>query len=280
MGVEVPERAEYVRVILNELNRIASHFLFYGTFGMEAGALTPFLYGFIARERIQQIFEAVGGARLTHNYLRVGGVKFDVPADFKQRVRDVLPYLEQGLTDCVNLLSQNEIFLARTRGISPMSGEDAIDYGLSGPVLRASGVAMDVRRSDPYSIYDRFDFEIPVGANGDTYDRYVIRVEEVHQSLRIIRQALDQMPEGPVMGNAPRVLRPPAGEVYVRTECPRGDFGVYLVSKGGPMPYRLKIRAPSFCNLIALRQMLQGCYVADSVMILGSLDIVLGEVDR
>ncbi|MDO8672925.1 MAG: NADH-quinone oxidoreductase subunit D [Dehalococcoidia bacterium] len=280
MKIEVPERAEYVRVILCELNRIASHMLFYGCMGADAGALTPFLYGFIERERIQQIFEAVCGGRLTVNYLRVGGLKQDVPADFKERVRSILPPLERGLADCDNLLSQNEILLVRARDIGIIKAEEAINFGLSGPTLRASGVAEDIRRTEPYSIYDRFDFEIPVGEVGDTYDRYILRVEEMRQSIGIIKQALDQMPDGPILGTVPRVLRPPAGEVYVRTECPRGDFGVYLVSKGGPMPYRLKVRAPSFCNLMALRTMLAGCWVADTVMVLGSLDIVLGEVDR
>ncbi len=280
MGIEVPERAEYIRVILCELNRIASHMLFYGVYGLDAGAMTPVLYGFRERERIQSLFESVTGARMMHNYLRVGGVKQDLPDDFDKRMTVLLGQLKRGIEECDELLSQNELFLARTKGIGTLSAQDAIDYGVSGPALRASGVLEDVRISEPYSIYDRFDFGIPVGTYGDCWDRYYVRVEEMRQSVAIIEQAMKQMGPGPIMANVRRIARPPRGEVYVRTESPRGDFGVYLVSDGGDKPYRVKVRTPSFANLQALQHLLRDAYVADAVVILGSLDIVLGEVDR
>lgn len=280
MGVKPPDRAEYIRVILCELNRIASHMLFYGTFGLDAGAMTPIMYGFRERERIQSLFEAVSGARMMHNFIRIGGVKSDVPEDFQQRMVKLLDQLQKGIEECDRLLSMNEIFLSRTKGIGAIAPQEAIAYGMSGPSLRATGVVEDLRISEPYSIYDRFDFAIPVGSKGDCWDRYYVRVEEMRQSLRIIEQAMKQMETGPIMAPLRRISRPPKGEVYVRAENPRGDFGVYLVSDGSDKPFRVKIRAPSFCNLQALRRLLQGAYVADAVVILGSLDIVLGEVDR
>ncbi|HEX2171165.1 MAG TPA: NADH-quinone oxidoreductase subunit D, partial [Dehalococcoidia bacterium] len=187
---------------------------------------------------------------------------------------------EQGIADCNHLLTDNEIFIERTRGIGICSAEDAIDFGLSGPILRGSGVAYDVRKALPYSVYDRFDFTIPTGTQGDVYDRYAVRMEEMRQSVGIVRQALDQLPDGPILAKLPRSIRPPAGDAFVGVENPRGDFAVYLVSHGGNTPYRVKLRGPSFCNLMGLRHMLRGAYVADAVVILGSLDIVLGEVDR
>ena len=280
MGVEVPERAEYIRVILCELNRIASHMLFYGAFGLDAGAMTTIMYGFANRELIQQMFEAVSGARMMHHYFWIGGVKEDVPEDFHPRMTKLLGELKRGVEECDKLLTLNEMFLARTRGIGTISMQDAIAYGMSGPPLRATGLAEDIRRSEPYSIYDRFDFQIPVGNNGDTWDRYFVRIEEMYQSLGIIQQALRQMPEGPILAPTRRIARPPAGEAYMRAENPRGDFGVYLVSDGGDKPYRVKVRSPSFCNLQALRHLMRDAWIADAVMILGSLDIVLGEVDR
>ena len=280
MGVEPPERAQHIRVILCELNRIASHMLFYGVYGLDVGAMTPILYGFRERERIQELFEAVTGARMMHNYFRVGGVKDDLPPDFGDRMARLMDGLRRGVSECDELLSQNEMFLARTKGIGAISGGDAVDYGVTGPALRASGVAEDVRVSEPYSIYDRFDFGVPVGTYGDCWDRYYVRVEEMRQSLGIIEQAMGALPEGPVMANVRRIARPPKGEVYVRTESPRGDFGVFLVSDGSDKPYRVKVRAPSFANLQALQHMLRGAYIADAVVILGSIDIILGEVDR
>jgi NADH-quinone oxidoreductase subunit D len=280
MGLEIPDRAEYIRVILCELNRIASHMLFYGVYGLDVGAMTPVLYGFRERERIQSLFESVTGARMMHNYIRVGGVKEDLPDDFERRMVTLMDQLKRGIEECDDLLTDNEMFLARTKGIGTLSAEDAVDLGVTGPVLRASGVIEDVRISEPYSIYDRFDFGIPVGTYGDCYDRYYVRVEEMRQSMAIIEQAMKQMEPGEIAANVRRIARPPKGEVYQRTESPRGDFGVFLVSDGGDRPYRLKVRAPSFANLQALEHMLRNSYVADSVVILGSIDIVLGEVDR
>ena len=281
MGLEVSERAEYLRVILCELNRIASHLLFIATMGLDAGAMTPSMFCFRGRERIQGLFEAVSGARMMHNYFRVGGLKEDVPDDFLERMRALLPLIREDVEESDRLLSFNEIFLARLKDVAPVSAADAIDFGLTGPCLRASGVDYDVRKAAPYSIYDRFDFEVPVGLDGDCWDRYYLRVQECYESLRIIEQALAQLPEGAVTSSlGRRLIRPPAGEVYVRAENPRGEIGVYLISDGTDRPYRLKVRPPSFCNLSAIRHMLIDTWVADSVVILGSLDIVMGEVDR
>ena len=280
MGLEIPERAEHIRVILCELNRIASHMLFYGVYGLDVGAMTPILYGFRERERIQSLFEAVTGARMMHNFIRIGGVNEDLPQDFDTRMSVLMDQLKRGIEECDELLSENEMFIARTKGIGAISAEDAVDFGVTGPALRASGVLEDVRISEPYSVYDRFDFGIPVGTYGDCWDRYYVRVEEMRQSLKIIEQAMQQMEAGPVMAKVRRIARPPKGEVYVRSESPRGDFGVFLVSDGGDKPYRVKVRAPSFANLQALQYMLRNAYVADAVVILGSIDIVLGEVDR
>ncbi len=280
MGIEVPERAEYIRVILSELNRIASHMLFYGVYGLDVGAMTPVLYGFRERERIQALFESVTGARMMHNYFRIGGIKEDLPDDFDQRMKRLTEQLNRGIAECDELLSQNEMFLARTKGIGAIGAQDALDYGMTGPGLRATGVPEDVRISEPYSIYDRFDFGIPVGTYGDCWDRYYVRVEEMRQSMRIIEQAMAQMEPGPIMANVRRIARPPKGEVYVRTESPRGDFAVFLVSDGSDKPYRVKVRAPSFANLQAFQHLLRDAYVADAVVILGSIDIILGEVDR
>ena len=280
MGLEVPERAQYIRVILCELNRLASHMLFYGTFGLDAGAMTPIMYGFRERERIQSLFEAVSGARMMHNYFRVGGIRFDLPKDFHQRIAWLLDELQKGAEEADRLLTFSEVFLARTRDVGTIDGKTAISYGLSGPNLRASGVPYDVRRTEPYEIYDRLEFDIPLGDRGDCWDRYYVRIQEMYQSIRIIRQCLEQMQEGPTMASVRRIARPPAGEVFFHAENPRGDFGVYLVSTGGDKPYRVKMRPPSFCNLMALEYMMRDAYLADAVMILGSLDIVLGEVDR
>ncbi len=280
MDIEVPDRAQYIRTILCELNRISSHMLFYGVYGLDAGAMTPILYGFRERERIQSLFESVTGARMMHNYIRVGGVNEDLPADFEERMGRLTEQLKQGIEECDDLLSQNEMFLARTKGIGTINAQDAIAFGVTGPALRASGVLEDVRISEPYGIYDRFDFGIPVGTYGDCWDRYYVRVEEMRQSLSIIEQAMLQIEPGEITANVRRIARPPKGEVYFRTESPRGDFGVFLVSDGSDTPYRVKVRAPSFCNLQALEHMLRDAYVADAVIILGSIDIILGEVDR
>ena len=281
MGLEVSERSEYIRVILCELNRIASHMLFIATMGLDAGAMTPSMFCFRGRERIQGLFESVSGARMMHNYFRIGGLKEDVPDDFVHQVREVLDLVKKDTEESDKLLSFNEIFLARLKNIAVMSAEDAIDFGLTGPCLRASGVDYDVRKAAPYSVYDRFDFDVPIGLDGDCWDRYYLRVQEVYQSIRIVEQALEQLPSGDVASSlGRRLLRPPAGEVYVRGENPRGELGVYLNSDGTDRPYRIKVRPPSFCNLSSLQHMLKDSWIADSVVILGALDIVLGEVDR
>jgi len=281
-GLKPPERAEYIRVILAEMNRIASHYMFMGAFGTDVGLFgTSFMYAFRDRETVQDLFEEITGERMMFNYFRPGGVAWDVPDNFKERMTDVLARVKSGLSDLDGLLIDNEVVLSRCRGLSPVSGEDAINWGFSGPMLRASGVQHDIRRSEPYSIYDRFEFDVPIGKMGDVYDRVLVRLEEMHQSVRIVEQALEQMPEGPIMVEGmKRILRPPAGEVYMRVESPRGEYGVYLVSNGADKPWRHKVRAASFCNLSALRAMSIGNYVADVVIILGSIDIVLGEVDR
>jgi NADH-quinone oxidoreductase subunit D len=282
LGLQVPERAEYIRIILCELNRVTSHLMFLGAFGIDLGIFgTTFTYAFRERERIQDIFEEVSGERLMYGYFRPGGVVWDLPDNFVQRVREVLPHTKQGLKDLDLLLTENEVFVARSRGVGIMSADDAIDWGLSGPMLRAAGVPWDLRKDAPYSIYDRFEFDIPVGEYGDVFDRYLVRLEECHQSIRIVEQALDLLPAGPILPEKmPRKLRAPVAEVYCAVEGARGEYGIFIVSKGGDKPYRLKIRSPSFCNLSALKAMTVGNYLADAVAILGSVDIVLCDVDR
>mgnify|MGYP003339646285 FL=1 len=280
-NIAVPERAEYVRIILGELTRISSHCMFYGAFGADSGATTPFMYAFALREEIQALFEAVGGARMFPNYYRAGGLREDVPRDFPDRVRHIIETCKRSFDEFDALISGNEIFLSRTRGLGVIGQERAIDLGLSGPMLRATGLPYDVRKMEPYSIYDRFDFDVPIGTRGDCYDRYLLRQEELRQSLRIVEQAVRDLPGGPTIGNAPKALRPPKGEAYVRIENARGDFGVYLISDGkSSAPYRVKYRSPCFCNLQSLNDMAVGSYIADAVVALGSVDIVLGEVDR
>ena len=280
MGVDVPERAEYVRVILCELNRIASHLLFLGTFGLDAGAMTPVMFTFRGRERIQAVFEAISGARMMHNYFRVGGLKEDLPDNFEELIKGLLSELRSDIEEADKLLTFNEVFVARTKDVGCIDADTAVDFGLTGPCLRGSGVEYDVRKAEPYSVYDRFDFAVPVGIDGDCWERYYVRVQETYQSLSIIEQALDQIPSGPVSTLGRRLLRPPKGDVYVRCENPRGEIGVYLASDGTDKPYRVKVRPPSFCNLSAIKYMLKDTWIADAVIILGSLDIVLGEVDR
>ena len=281
MGMAVPERAEYVRVILCELNRIVSHLLYVAAIGLDAGAMTPSLICFRGRERVQAVFEAVSGARMMHNYFRVGGLKEDLPENFEDLIGELLPLLREDVEESDRLLTFNEIFLARMKDVGTISADDALDFGLTGPCLRACGIGYDVRKAEPYSVYDRFDFDIPVGLDGDCWDRHYVRIQEMYESLRIVEQALAQMSAGPVTSAlGRRLIRPSRGDVYVRAENPRGEIGVYLVSDGTDKPYRLKVRPPSFCNLSALKHMVKGAWVADAVVILGSLDIVLGEVDR
>jgi len=282
MGLEVPERAEQIRIIMAELNRITSHMMFVGAFSADAGVFgTAFTYAFREREYIQDIFEEVTGDRTMYGYFRPGGLAWDVPDDFVERVRAVLEHTRQGIDDIDNLLTKNEVFMARTRGIGAMSAEEAIDWGLSGPMLRACGVRHDLRKAQPYCIYDRFDFDVPVGQYGDVYDRYLVRLEEMRQSVRIVEQALEGLRDGPIMPKKMRRrLRTPPGEIYQGVEAPRGEYGVYIVSDGTDKPYRMKIRSACFANLMGLRDMVVGHFVADAVVILGSIDMVLGEVDR
>jgi NADH-quinone oxidoreductase subunit D len=280
LQVEVPKRAEYLRVILTELQRIASHLLWLGTHAMDIGAVTVLLYAFREREEILKIFEDFIGARLTAHAFRIGGLWWDAYPEFELRVRDFLKILPGRIEEYETLLNANRIWLQRTVGIGIVTAEDAINLSLTGPALRGSGVKYDVRKAQPYSAYADFDFEIPIGENGDTYDRYLVRMEEIKQSAIIIEQALDGLPEGPVMAKVPKVIKPPVGDVYHSIEAPKGEIGVYLVSDGTGKPYRMRIRPPSYINLQSLKHMSIGHLVADVVAIIGTLDIVLGEVDR
>jgi len=279
-GIEVPERAEYLRVIMMELNRIASHLVFYGTTAMDLGALTPFLYGFRERELIIDLFEMTCGQRLTYNYIRVGGVSRDIPDQFIPDCRKVIKTIREKLVDYEGLLNENPIWLKRNVDVGILPADLAIAYGVSGPVLRASGVKHDLRKDDPYSIYDRFDFEVVTRENGDCYDRYLVRLNEIKQSLRIIEQALDGLPEGPIKAKVSPNFKPPAGEVYTRIENSRGEMGVYLQSDGGKKPLRVKARGGSYNQLQVLPYFGAGGLVADLVAIFASLDIIMPEVDR
>jgi len=281
-GITPTERSQYIRVILAELNRITSHLMFVGAFGTDVGLFgTSFMYAFRDRETVQDYFEEITGERMMYNYFRPGGVAWDVPEDFVDRTRQIVAQVRKGVNDLDSLMMANEVVLARCRGLSPMTPAKAINWGITGPLLRAAGVPHDLRRAEPYSIYDRFDFDIPTGTTGDVYERIVVRMEEMRQSCRIVEQALDQLPDGPIMAEGvKRVLRLPPGEIYMRVESPRGEYGVFLVSTGSEKPYRHKVRGASFCNLSALREMSIGHYVADVILILGSIDIVLCEVDR
>ncbi|UVI29942.1 NADH-quinone oxidoreductase subunit D [Paenibacillus spongiae] len=280
MGLEIPERAEFMRLIVMELQRVASHLVWWGTYLLDIGAMSPFLYAFRDREIIIDLFNELCGARLTYNYMRVGGVKWDAPEGWIDKVRDFIPYMEKKLVEYDNLVSGNEIFLARIKNVGRYDAQTAIDYGLSGANLRCTGVDWDLRKAKPYSLYDRFEFDVPLGTRGDCYERYLIRLEEIRQSLRILKQAVEQFPSsGDTMGKVPRVIRPPAGEVYVSIESPRGEIGCHIVSKGKAEPYRLKFRRPSFVNLQILPKLLVGETMTNLVTILGGIDIVVGEVD-
>lgn len=278
--IEVPEKAEYIRLVMMELQRIASHLLFFGTMALDLGATTPFLYAFREREDILDLFEMVCGARLTYNYFRPGGVSRDLPAGFHEKCKAYINKQRSKLPEYDDLFTGNQIFIARTRGVGVINAEDAINYSLSGPTLRGSGAEYDVRKANPYSIYDRLNWQVITRPEGDSLARFMCRRLEIEQSLNMIEQALDGMPEGELKYKMPLRLKLPAGEVYHHIESARGDLGVYLVSDGGEKPYRLKWRAPSFINLGALNQLTTGWKVADVVAILGSIDIVLGEVDR
>ena len=280
-GIKVPERAEYIRVIIAELQRIAALLIAVGAFLNDCGAyFTPFLYMFREREKIVDLFEMVSGQRLTYNYMRVGGVSQDLPDEFMPALRKFMDKMPRYMDEYDRLLMQNEILIARAKGVGILTAEQAINCSMSGPVLRASGVEWDIRKVDPYSVYDRFDFDIPTQTNGDCYDRYRQRVDEMRQSLRIIQQAMEQLPSGPVRAEVPHLIRPLVGEAYARLEAPKGELGFYLVSDNSIAPYRCHIRPPSLINLTALRDMVRGWKVADLIIIFGSIDITVGEIDR
>ena len=280
--IEVPERAEYLRVIMLELNRVASHLIFFGTTAMDVGALTPFLYGLRERELIMDLFEMTCGQRLTYNYIRIGGVSRDIPKEFVPKCREAIKIISGKLADYEGLLNENPIWLARMKGIGYVDPQEAIAWGVSGPVLRASGVKHDLRKDDPYSIYDRFDFDVAVQWNGDNYDRYLVRLEEIRQSLKIVKQALDGLSEGDIKAKVKAKFKPPAGEVYVRIENSRGEMGVYLVSDGSTKPLRVKTRGGSYNQLQFLPEMVRGkgYLIADLVAIFATFDIIMPEVDR
>jgi NADH-quinone oxidoreductase subunit D len=305
MGWEVPERGRAIRVICCELARISAHLLGVGVFGMDVGAMTVFLYTFAQREKIYDLCEQLTGARFTTSYTRVGGQIRDLPDGFIAAVRKFLDEVEPVIDETDKLLSRNAIFIGRTQGLGIITKEDAIGYGLSGPNLRGSGVEHDLRKAAPYLDYEKYEFDIPVGAHGDCYDRYLVRMEEMRQSVRILRQVLDQLPGGPInvadakglLPNKERVLMKmeelihhfilatqgidaPAGEVYFGAENPKGELGFYIHSKGGGVPYRLKIRSPSFLNLSVLSKIMPGHMLSDVPAVLGSLDFVMGECDR
>ena len=305
LGIEVPERALYGRVILAELQRIASHLVWLGSSALDLGAQSVFLYCFRERETLLDIFELCSGVRMMTSYIMPGGLQADLPVGFEDAVRNVLKVFPSRFREYHDLLTNNRLWVDRTRGVCKISTQDAIALGCSGATLRGSGVAYDVRKAFPYSGYDRFDFDIPVGTNGDVYDRYLCRMLEMDQSLRIIQQALDALPGGRWQVDDPKIVpphkyevssnmealihhfklytegyRPPKGEVYVRTESPKGELGVYMVSDGTAKPYRVHVRAPSFAHVQALPAMIEGSLFSDVVAAIGSIDIVLGEVDR
>ena len=305
LQLEIPERAQYMRVLLNELTRLNSHLVWLGTHAMDIGALTVFLYCFREREDVLRIFENVSGQRMMTSYFRVGGLSMEPPLDFYDQVRSFLKIMPERIDQYQNLLSGNPIWVNRTKGVGHLSAADAIALGVTGPPLRASGVDWDLRRDMPYSGYEKFDFKVPVSQDGDVWARYVVRLEEMRESVKICLQALDGMPEGPIKANAPKVVLPdreqmktqmesliyhfkivtegftvPAGEVYQAVESPRGEMGYYAVSDGTSKPYRVHMRNPSFATLQALETMCKGRLLADVVAVIGSIDIVLGEIDR
>ena len=305
LGLEIPKRAQWIRVLLNELTRLNSHLVWLGTHAMDVGAMTVFLYCFREREDILRLFEMVSGQRMMTSYFRVGGLALEVPLGFFDRVKRFIDAFPSHIDEYENLLTQNPIWTGRTKGVGKITYEDAIALGLSGGVARGSGVDWDLRRDMPYSSYDQFEFKVPIATEGDVFARYVIRVQEMRESTRIIQQALAGMPEGPIKADAPKVVLPdrekmktqmealiyhfkivtegftvPAGEVYQGVESPRGEMGYYIVSDGTAKPYRVHMRSPSFANLNAILPMCQGQLIADVVAAIGSIDIVLGDVDR
>jgi NADH-quinone oxidoreductase subunit D len=279
-GIEVPDKASWIRALVMELNRYASHLVWLGTFGMDAGAMAPFLYIMRDREMLVDVLEAISGSRMMFNYVRPGGVLNDLPAGVDDKIRAWLAVADTYLDENDALLGGNEIFQMRMKGTGVVDRVKALAFGMTGGCLRASGVDYDVRKALPYCGYDRLDFEVPLGENGDNWDRYVVRIGEMRQSLRLIRQLVDGMPEGEWLTKVPRTLRPPVGEVYAAVESPRGELGIHLVSDGGMTPYRLRLRSPAYYNLSIVDEALAGGLIADAIVTIGSLDIVLGEIDR
>ncbi len=281
LNVEAPPRAQAVRVILTELNRIASHLLWLGTHALDIGAITPVFYCLREREEALKIFEKYCGARLTTHAFRIGGLLYETYDGFEQDViQDFCDMFLPKVDEYEELLTNNRIWVGRLKDVGILSAEECKEYGVTGPVLRAAGVKWDLRKAQPYSGYEKYDFEIPTRENGDTYDRYIVRMQEMRQSVRIMRQAVAAIPEGPIMGKVGKVIKPPVGEAYVSIEAPKGELGYYMVSDGSTQPYRCRVRPPSFVNLQALDRMIRGGLVADVVAVIGTLDIVLGEIDR
>lgn len=283
--IEVPERAEFLRVIVAELNRISSHLIAFGSYTADMGAFTPFLYAIRERERVNDLFEMLCGNRLTYNYARVGGVSGDAPPGFLEKTKEFLDYFEPKLDEYNNLISYNKIFVHRLANVAVIPAEEAIAYGLTGPNLRGSGVPFDLRKDEPYSVYPKFDFKVCVGTGergtlGDCFDRYMVRINEMRESVKIVRQAVAQIPDGPVLAKVPRVFKPPVGETYFRSECPRGETGIYLISDGTVNPWRLKIRTGSFVAMNIFERITRGLMIADIVAVIGSFDIILPEIDR
>ena len=287
LDVKIPERVEYIRVIVSELQRISSHLIAVGVFGLDVGAITPFTWTLRDRERILDLFEQLSGARLLYNYICPGGVMHDLPPNFISRTEDFLNYFEPKMVEINDLLTTNKIFIERTADVGILPIEVGLNYGVSGPSLRASGIANDLRKDEPYSIYDKFDFDVPVGKGdmgtvGDCWDRYWVRVKEIEESIKILRQAIKSIPkhDGDIHESRPKKIRPMKGEVYSRYESARGDVGFYIRSDGKNIPTRLKMRSPAYCNLSILNEISSGWMMSDVITILGSLDIVLGEIDR
>ena len=284
-GIEVPKRGEYCRVIASEFNRIASHLLSVGTMVLDIGAATPFFHAIREREKINDLLEELCGARLTYNYMRIGGVAWDLPPGFAEKCIAFLDAFEPLIDEYHDLITYNTIYLARVADVAAISREDAINYNLVGPNLRASGVKYDVRRDEPYSIYPELDFDVPVGSGeegtvGDCFDRYIVRMREMQESCKILRQCFKQIPDGPVIAKVPRKFKPPAGDAYIRVESARGDMGWYAVSDGSEFPYRCKVRTGSFAAMAIIDKVSRGLMIADLVAVIASLDIVAPEVDR
>jgi NADH-quinone oxidoreductase subunit D len=280
LGVEAPPRAQVVRVILTELNRIASHLIWLGTHALDIGAITPLFYCMRERELALNIFEKYCGARLTTHAFRIGGLQYETYDGFEKEVLDFCDVFLPKADEYEELLTGNRIWVDRMRNVGLLNAADCKAFGVTGPLLRAAGEKWDLRKAQPYSGYEKYDFEIPTGERGDNFDRYIVRMEEMRQSVRIMRQAVASIPAGPIMAKVPKVIKPPVGDVYVSIEAPKGELGYYIVSDGTTLPYRVRVRPPSFVNLQALDRMSKGALVADLVAIIGTIDIVLGEVDR